>query len=83
MARAAPIARVSRCVPPAPGMIPILISGCPKTASLPAMSMSQAIASSQPPPSAYPRMAAMTGRGIDATASNAARNAFADARAPV
>ena len=61
MARAWPIARVSRCVPPAPGMTPIRISGWPKVASSPATIMSQAIASSQPPPSANPRTAAMTG----------------------
>ena len=33
MARAEPIARVSRCVPPAPGMTPIAISGWPNVAS--------------------------------------------------
>jgi len=31
-----PTARIRRWVPPAPGMVPSLISGCPKTASFPA-----------------------------------------------
>lgn len=31
-----PTARMRRCVPPAPGMVPSLISGCPKTAPFPA-----------------------------------------------
>ena len=38
-------------------------------------------ASSRPPPSAKPRIAAMTGRGMAATASNAARNCSAMRRA--
>ena len=61
IALALPIARVSRCVPPAPGMTPSLISGWPNWASSPATIMSQTIASSQPPPSAKPRTAAMSG----------------------
>ena len=61
IARAFPIARVRRWVPPAPGMTPSRISGWPKLASSAATIMSQAIASSQPPPSAKPRTAAMSG----------------------
>ena len=47
-----PTARGSRCVPPKPGIVPIVISGWPKRAVSAAMMMSHAIASSQPPPSA-------------------------------
>jgi hypothetical protein len=61
IAFALPIARVSRCVPPAPGMTPSLISGWPNWASSPATIMSQLIASSQPPPRAKPRTAAIVG----------------------
>ena len=64
MARAEPIARVSRCVPPAPGMTPIRISGWPNRASSPATIRSHDIASSQPPPRAKPRTAAMSGTPI-------------------
>src|SRR5260221_596123 len=49
-----PTARVRRCVPPAPGMMPTRTSGRPNFAPVPAMMMSQCIASSQPPPSAKP-----------------------------
>ena len=70
IARALPIARVSRCVPPAPGMTPIRISGWPNVASSAATIMSQAIASSQPPPSATPRTAAMSGRPTAASRSH-------------
>ena len=45
-----PTSRVRRCVPPPPGMIPRLISGCPNDAVSLAIRMSQARASSQPPP---------------------------------
>ena len=61
IALALPTARVSRCVPPAPGITPIRISGWPNCASSPAMIMSHAIASSQPPPRANPRTAAISG----------------------
>ena len=47
-----PIARVSRWVPPMPGMVPSVISGWPNFAVSEAMMMSHIIASSQPPPSA-------------------------------
>ena len=61
IALALPIARGSRCVPPAPGMMPSLISGWPNFAVSAAMTMSHIIASSQPPPSAKPATAAITG----------------------
>ena len=49
-ANAAQGAKVDRCVPPAPGMVPILISGCPNLAFSLATMMSHIIAISQPPP---------------------------------
>jgi hypothetical protein len=55
------MAFVSRCVPPAPGITPSLISGCPNFAVSEAMIMSQVIASSHPPPKANPDTAAITG----------------------
>ncbi len=61
IAFALPMARGSRCVPPAPGMMPSLISGWPKRALSAAMMKSHIIASSQPPPSAKPATAAITG----------------------
>ncbi len=61
MAIALPTARVSRCVPPAPGMTPIVISGWPNLADSEATIMSQDRATSQPAPSAQPDTAAMTG----------------------
>ena len=54
-------ARGRRCVPPAPGMMPSLISGWPNLAVSAAIIMSHIIATSQPPPSAKPATAAMTG----------------------
>ena len=56
-----PTKRVRRCVPPAPGMTPSLISGWPNLAVSAAMMKSHIIASSQPPPSAKPATAAMIG----------------------
>ena len=61
MALALPTARVSRCVPPMPGMMPSLISGWPNFALSAAMMKSHCMASSQPPPSAKPATAATTG----------------------
>ena len=61
MALALPTARGRRCVPPAPGMMPSLISGWPNFALSAAMMKSHIIASSQPPPSAKPLTAAITG----------------------
>src|SRR5262249_21507072 len=55
MALLLPTARVSRCVPPIPGMTPSLISGWPNFALSAAMTTSHCIASSQPPPRAKPR----------------------------
>ena len=61
IAFALPMARVSRCVPPAPGMTPSLISGWPNLAVSAARMKSHIIASSQPPPSAKPATAAISG----------------------
>ena len=47
-----PTKRVSRWVPPEPGMVPMVISGWPNLAVSAAMMKSHIIASSQPPPSA-------------------------------
>jgi hypothetical protein len=55
------MARGRRCVPPAPGSIASLTSGSAKRADSAASTMSQASASSQPPPNAKPATAAMTG----------------------
>ena len=52
MALALPTARGRRCVPPAPGRMPSLISGWPNFAVSAAMVKSHIIDSSQPPPSA-------------------------------
>ncbi len=54
----------SRWVPPAPGNRASSISGNPIMPSSAMTRRSQASVSSAPPPSAYPRMAAMTGFGI-------------------
>ena len=69
--RAAPAAACR----PRPGKIPSWISGNPRRAPSPATRRSHASASSNPPPSAKPSIAAITGRGIDPSASNAPRNA--------
>ena len=61
IARCLPITRASRWVPPPPGMIPSVISGWPNSAVSEATIMSQASASSQPPPSAKPETAAISG----------------------
>src|SRR5918997_864138 len=61
IATALPTARVSRCVPPAPGMIPSDVSGWPKRAVSEATMRSHAIASSQPPPRQKPDTAATSG----------------------
>ena len=54
-----PTRRGRRWVPPKPGRMPSLISGWPNSAERAAMRMSQAIASSQPPPKARPLTAAI------------------------
>ena len=56
-----PIRRGRRWVPPAPGMMARRVSVRPRVAAVEAMRMSQASASSVPPPSAMPFTAAMTG----------------------
>ena len=61
IATALPTARVSRCVPPAPGMIPSVVSGWPNCAVSEATIRSQAMASSQPPPRQKPETAATSG----------------------
>mmetsp|Transcript_20440 Transcript_20440/g.40877 ORF Transcript_20440/g.40877 Transcript_20440/m.40877 type:complete len:262 (-) Transcript_20440:141-926(-) len=63
LARAEPMRRGSRCVPPAPGMMAREVSGRPKRASAPATLMSHERAISRPPPSAAPSTAAMVGSG--------------------
>ena len=50
-------------MPPMPGKMPSVVSGTPKTAVSPATMKSDRIASSQPPASAKPSTAAMTGTG--------------------
>ena len=72
MAIALPTARVNRCVPPAPGMTPIVISGWPNLADSEATIMSQDMATSHPAPNAHPETAAMTGFWIDLIRSNTA-----------
>ncbi len=63
-----PTSRGSRCVPPAPGISPIRVSGSPTRPSGARMRAWQAIASSNPPPSAVPWIAATTGRGQSSSA---------------
>ena len=61
IASAFPTARVSRCVPPAPGSTPRLISGWPNLADSEATTRSHSIASSHPPPRQKPDTAATIG----------------------
>ena len=56
-----PTNRGNLCVPPAPGIIPNLISGCPNWALSAAIIKSHIIANSHPPPKAKPDTAAITG----------------------
>ena len=58
-----PTSAGNRTVPPAPGMMPRVISGRPIRASSAAIRISQARANSSPPPSAYPSITAMVGMG--------------------
>src|SRR5215468_9222531 len=72
-----PTRRGSRWVPPPPGMMARLISVRPSCLSSAAMRISQARASSRPPPRAKPRMAAMMGceqRSISARKSSRLRD---------
>ena len=71
-AAATPAIRARRCVPPAPGMIPSRASVRPISAPSAAIRMSQASASSSPPPNATPFTAAMVGRGNAASVSMSA-----------
>lgn len=73
MAVARPTRRVSRWVPPMPGITPSLISGWPNTADSPATTRSHIIASSQPPPRAGPLTAAIFGVRRSANSSQAAK----------
>ncbi len=63
LATEGPTSRASRWVPPKPGGTPRPTSGCPSLARSLPMRMSQARASSHPPPRAKPFTAAITGRG--------------------
>src|SRR5258705_863437 len=57
-----PSSRVARCVPPAPGMMPSLVSGSPSLVTLLlATRRSHARVSSQSPPSAGSSIATMVG----------------------
>src|SRR3984957_2130152 len=60
-ARPLPTRRGKRCVPPPPGRRPSFTSGWPNLALSAAILMVHAIAVSQPPPSAKPLTAAITG----------------------
>jgi len=70
-ASAMPISRGSRCVPPAPGMSPSCTSGCPSCVlrSSVAMRYVQARATSRPPPSAAPWIAATIGLRFPSSSS--------------
>ena len=68
LARPGPISLGSRWVPPSPGMTPSRISGTPNLAFSPATRKSAQSASSSPPPSATPVIAATTGLPMPATA---------------
>ena len=63
----APTTRGSRCVPPAPGVTARRTSGRPSRARSEAIRRSQHSASSSPPPSALPSIAAMVGIGSSAS----------------
>ena len=57
------VVRAIILTPPNPGVMPSPTSGCPNTAFSEQMRISQLIAISQPPPSAKPFTAAITGTG--------------------
>ena len=80
LATAAPATRASRCVPPAPGMIPRRTSSRPISTPSAARRRSQASASSSPPPKATPLIAAITGAGKRASSSSAAPRSPRNAR---
>ena len=66
-AASTPIARGSRCVPPAPGRRPSLTSGSAICASRAATRKWQPSASSRPPPMQTPPIAAITGLSLAST----------------
>lgn len=63
MARASPMRRRSRYVPPAPGMMARRLSGMPTVAAAEKTRKVEARASSRPPPSAMEDIAEMEGMG--------------------
>ena len=69
---AGPISRTRRCVPDHPGTTPTSASGRPNTAPAPPMRRSHVAASSSPPPSAKPSIAAIRGGRSRAMRSNTA-----------
>ena len=71
-----PIRRGRRWVPPAAGNAPIFASGSPSRAVVDAMRMSAHSASSRPPPSATPLIAAITGFSNVSIARNRSCVAF-------
>jgi hypothetical protein len=58
-----PQSRVKRCVPPAPGSNPTFVFGNPNFAVCNALRISQAKASSRPPPRAWPSISAIVTKG--------------------
>ena len=74
IALATPTRRGSRCVPPAPGIMPSVTSGSPTTVPGSATRASQPSASSNPPPSAAPCNAATTGLATNSMARMTAGN---------
>ena len=69
MARSGPTSRGRRCVPPAPGMRPRCTSGSPTCEPACMMRWWHASASSMPPPSAVPWMAATVGISLPSSCS--------------
>ena len=74
-ARLRPIVCARRSAPPQAGMMPRVTWLKPIFTSSAAMRMSAAMATSAPPPSAWPLSAAMTGTGKEATRSRSRRDA--------
>ena len=79
LARARPTTRGRRCVPPAPGITARRTSGSPSFARADATRRSHASASSSPPPSALPSIAAIVGIGraasrVDVRSSSSSRS---------
>jgi len=71
-ARATPTVFCSRAVPPHPGRVPMPSSDSPTLASVAITRISQASASSRPPPNALPSIAAIDGCRNPASLSNSA-----------